>query len=138
MLIGKINIQISKRENNLFPNAYFNFLQVCNGARCGSIDLWSAELIPKNQYRVTEMEGGKEKWLCIGQVLYEPLVMNLVDEGIYLFYQGFEKDIEAKYLGKLDDFLENYVFGAKYAELIPDVEDEEWYRFLKKIGIVRG
>ena len=134
-IIGKLNEGINS-DNKLIPQFYRDFLSVCNGGRYGSIDLWSNELILDNQYMVTELDGGNENWFCIGQVLYEPLVVKLDTEDIYLFYQGYENEIEGRCFGNLDIFLDNYVFGKKYAEIIPDAEDEEWYMFLNKLNYI--
>ncbi len=134
-LIGKLNEGINS-INKSIPKSYSYFLNVCNGGRFGAIDLWSNELILDNQYRVTEMVGGNENWFCIGQVLYEPLVVKIDTEDIYLFYQGYENEIEGKCFGNLDTFLNDYVFGKKYAEIIPDAEEEEWYIFLNKLNLI--
>ena len=134
-IIAKLNKGTNK-TNKSIPKSYCDFLNVCNGGRFGAIDLWSNELVSNNQYRVTDIVGGNENWFCIGQVLYEPLVVNLDTEDIYLFYQGCENDIEAKCFGNLDSFLSDYVFGKKYAEIIPDAEEEEWYIFLNKINLI--
>ena len=135
MVIGNLNEGMNCL-GNIALNSYYEFLNVCNGARCGAIDLWSNELLFGNQYRVMELVGDVEKWLCIGQVLYEPIVMKRDTEEVYLFYQGFENEIEGKCFGKLDDFLDNYVFGRKYAKIIPNADEEEWYIFLEKIKII--
>lgn len=134
-IIGKLNEGIYS-INKSIPKVYSDFLKVCNGGRCGAIDLWSNELILNNQYRVTELVGGNENWFCIGQVLYEPLVVKLDTEDIYLFYQGCENEIEGKCFGIFDTFLNDYVFGKKYAEIIPDAEKEEWYIFLNKMNLI--
>lgn len=68
--------------------------------------------------------------------MYEPLVVKLDTEDIYLFYQGYENEIEVKCFGNLDTFLNDYVFGKKYAEIIPDAEEEEWYIFLDKLNLI--
>lgn len=133
---GKINNGIYKDGKDLPIKPYREFLDVCDGARCGIVDLWSNENIKKNQYRVMNIDGGNEKWVCIGQILYEPLVFNLQDEKIYLFYQGYENEIKEKCFGNFDDFLLNYVFGEKYKELIFDMVNDEWYMFLTDIDLV--
>lgn len=133
---GKINNGICKDDKDLSIKPYREFLDVCDGARCGIVDLWSNENIKKNQYRVMNIDGGNEKWVCIGQILYEPLVFNLEDEKIYLFYQGHENEIKGKCFGNFDDFLLNYVFGKKYKELISDTVNDEWYMFLTDIDLV--
>lgn len=135
VIFGELNDGVVCDEN-LRIKPYCDFLNVCNGASCGDIDLWSNEDIGQNQFRVTDLDGGSEKWVCIGQILYEPLVINLDSEEVYLFYQGHEKEIEGKCFGKFDDFLMEYVFGEKYAEIIPDVQDDEWYSFLRRINFV--
>ena len=47
-----------------------------------------------------------------------------------------DNEIEGKCFGNLDTFLNDYVFGKKYAEIIPDAEEEEWYIFLNKIKFI--
>lgn len=112
MIIGKLN-EGKNCEKSVSIKSYCDFLKICNGARCGSIDLWSEELLANNQYRVLELDGADEKWMCIGQVLYEPLVIDLDTEDVYLFCQGCENEIDGKCFGKLDIFLSDYVFGEK-------------------------
>ena len=51
---------------------------------------------------------------------------------LYLYFQGHEDDKEPIYLGQFDDFLANYVFGAKYAEIVPNCDEDDWYTFLKE------
>lgn len=138
IIIGKLG-DSSKNEvlnDDLNLQPYYEFLRECNGARCGSIDLWSAEILLKNQYRVTEIPGGEDNWICIGQILYEPTVINKMDGKVYRFYQGHETDMPADCFGIFDEFLMRYVFGENYAEIIPDADEEEWYQFLKKINLL--
>lgn len=138
IIIGKLGDGIRDIIANDNPNIqeYYEFLGECNGARCGSIDFWSVEMFLKNQYRISEIPGGEDNWLCIGQILYEPVVISKVDGKVYRFYQGHETDIAADCFGSFDEFLMGYVFGCKYAEIIPDADEEEWYQFLKKINLV--
>lgn len=134
ILIGDLNDGM-ENGNDIPIKSYGSFLSICNGARCGAIDLWSYNTFLKSQYKVTDIQGGKDKWVCIGQIIYEPLVASIENEDIYLFYQGFEKEIPGKYLGYFDDFLSNYVFGKKYSELFPNAEKEEWYMMLKRLNL---
>lgn len=120
-------------DNGSAIRPYYDFLRECNGARCGSIDLWSDELLSGIQFRVTDMPGGADKWLCIGQILYEPVVMNKADGMVYRFYQGAETEGPADCFGILDEFLIEYVFGTRYADIIPNADDEEWYQLIKKL-----
>lgn len=135
IMIGKINDGFDKKSKNLSNKTYCDFLDVCNGARCGIVDLWSNENIKNNQYRVTDLVGGSDKWVCIGQILYEPLVFNLDDENVYLFYQEHESEMQGRCFGEFDSFLLNYIFGRQYKELVPDVIDDEWYSFLKGLNL---
>ena len=103
--------------------------------RCGSIDIFGADIIQDYQFMVNNIPGGNDKWLYIGQILYEPVVINKIDSKVYRFFRGNEDINTADCLGLFDEFLLNYVFGDKYAEIVPDAEDDEWYRFLKKIKV---
>lgn len=138
IVIGKL----CDGARNKLPNdnsniqEYYDFLGECDGARCGSIDFWSFEMLLKNHYRVSEIPDGEDNWVCIGQILYEPIVISKIDGNVYRFYQGHETDTEADCFGSFDEFLMRYVFGDKYAEIIPDASEEEWYQFLKKIYLV--
>ena len=138
IIIGNLadGIQSKVFSDDLNIGEYYEFLRECNGARCGAIDLWSFEELLKNQYRVSEIPGGKDNWVCIGQILYEPTVINKADGNVYRFYQGHETNISADCFGNFDEFFMRYVFGDKYAKIIPDADEEEWYQFLKKIGLV--
>lgn len=66
------------------PKVYEEFLKVCNGGRFGSIDLWSSEIFLDNQYRIINIEGESNNCFCIGQVLYEPIVIKLDTEKKYI------------------------------------------------------
>ena len=114
---------------------YFEFLKETNGASFGDIDFYDYDRILKYQFRVLSIPGGEDKWFCIGQILYEPMVLNKTDSKVYRFYQGFESSISGTCFGYFDDFLKDYVFGKKYADIIPDAEDDEWYQLLKKIKL---
>lgn len=138
IVIGKLGDGITNEVANDNSNiqVYYEFLKECNGAQCGSIDFWNFEILIKNQYRVSEIPSGEDNWICIEQILYEPIVISKMDGKVYRFYQGHEIDIQADCFGSFDEFLMRYVFGNRYAEIIPDADKEEWYQFLKKINLV--
>ena len=138
IIAGKINEGNTIKADN-YDSAlqiYFDFLNECNGASFGAIDLFEIEILEKHQFVVTGIPGGKENWFCIGQILYDPLLFNKNDLKLYLFYRDNEDVDPADCLGYLDDFLMNYVFGAKYADIIPDSDNDEWYQLLKKLKLV--
>lgn len=135
ILIGKLHDgseNAGENENHNIQH-YYDFLKESNGARCGSIDFWSAELLKKNQYRVLDIPGGENEWICIGQILYEPLVLNKNDFKIYRFYQGCEDVVQGDCFGDFDYFMLNYVFGTKYLDIVPNAEDDGWFQLLKKL-----
>lgn len=137
IIIGKICDGNKNETLNCDPKVqlYYDFLKECDGASCGSIDFWNSEMVLNEQYKVTDMPGGRENWFCIGQILYEPIVLNKTDTKVYRFYQGFEDGIELDCFGDFDDFLLEYVFGDKYAKIIPEAYEDEWYRLLKKLNL---
>ncbi|MHA6534213.1 hypothetical protein [Paenibacillus sp. BAC0078] len=138
IIIGELNqgnISIKPNEDHL--KDYFDFLSEVDGARCGAIDIWSYDELAEHQFRVSDYLEEKEddKWIEIGQVLYEPLFINANSGRVLCFKQGYPLS-EGQSLGDFNYFLLNYVFGRKYAELVPDSHLEYWYQFLVKIKIV--
>lgn len=113
---------------------YFDFLRICDGARFGAIDLWSYGELPLHQTRISDFSGGPEKWIEVGQILYEPLVIEKESGFVYCFYQGHPAKT-GQTLGEFDCFMLNYVFGKKYKELIPDSHLEDWYQYLERVGL---
>ena len=138
IIAGKINEGTTIKQKNSDPalQIYYDFLRECNGASFGAIDLFEIEILEKHQFVVTGIPGGEENWFCIGQILYEPVLINKNDLKLYLFYRDNEDVDPADCLGYLDDFLMNYVFGAKYVDIIPDADNDEWYQLLKKLKLV--
>ncbi|MGM7637651.1 hypothetical protein [Bacillus sp. Hm123] len=126
------NKNINSDDNHL--KEHYDFLRICDGARCGAIDLWSYDELSLHQSRVSNFLGGTEKWVEVGQVLYEPLVIEKESGLIYCFHQGHPAKI-GQTLGSFNYFMLNYVFGKKYEELIPDSHLEDWYQYLKRIGL---
>lgn len=130
IIIGEFNDGITSiKFNSLHLTQYISFLEKTNGARCGAIDFWSFEELPDNQFRVREFPDVIDRWLEIGQVIYQPLCIDrssgslilIKDEGSLIRFQEFVN---------LDTFLLNFVFGKKYDEIVPNVEKEEWFQFL--------
>ncbi|MGG3889849.1 hypothetical protein [Metabacillus fastidiosus] len=114
---------------------YYHFLTLSDGARCGVIDLWSYNELPLHQFHASELTGGVEKWVEIGQVLYGPLVIEKNSGLIYYFHEYYSESM-GENLGNFNYFMLNYVFGQKYGELLPDSHLEDWYSFLKRIDLI--
>lgn len=131
MIYADMNMKTDEIVNNYGKSQpYFDFLKECNGARFGAVDLWSFAELSEHQFRMTAMLRGMENWLEIGQVLYDPLVIEKSTGLVYLFKQSDPEGLERSF-GEFDEFLFHYVFGRKYVEIVPDAEiDDEWYHFL--------
>lgn len=136
IVFGKLNdgfTGIHEEADSLKLGKYYDLLKVTNGARCGDIDLWSYSELERNQYVLSDMQDDKESWLAIGQILYEPLLMNRFDGNVYRLD---EDGTTMNGFGELEFFLENIVFGSGYCRVIPDSEQDDWVLFLKKKGII--
>lgn len=139
-IIGKIN------PGKVFDNQilsegnkdYYEFLAVSNGARCGSIDIFSFETMSKNEYYVDFIEDiadSQLEWSYIGQCVYEPILLNRLDGLVYQFFEGPPLE-KGECYGTFDEFITNYVFGEKYNDIVPDAKNDEWYKLLLRLQIV--
>lgn len=137
IVFGKLNDGIVGVNENvsLEWGGYHELLKITNGARCGDIDLWSYSELERNQYVLSDIQDEKESWLSIGQILYEPLIINRFDGNVYRLIMD-EDGSMMNYFGDLEFFLKKYVFGSGYCEIIPDSEEDDWFLFLKKKGII--
>lgn len=126
--MGNTNNKISYSNQNI--SNYYEFLKVCDGARFGGIDLWSKEELESNQYRTIGLDSNGEKWMEIGQILYEPLVIN-IDDGSMMCYSQYNANDIIYEFENFEIFLEKYVFGEMYNSIIPDYQDDEWHIFLQ-------
>jgi hypothetical protein len=111
---------------------WLTFFELANGGRFGEIDLWGFEELNNNQYYCEDLPGGENEWLIIGQVLYEPLAISKTSGLVVLFVRCAEPQT----LGTTAQFMNDYVFGPRYAELIPDVETSKWWQLLCSEGLV--
>jgi len=115
---------------------YSEFLKITNGARFGSIDLWNYDDLKRNQFVLHDRQNSKESLISIGQILYEPLILDINDQSVYTFKQDDDPDIAMTFIGDFDSFLSNYVFGEWYGKIIPDYDSDQWILFLKKVKII--
>lgn len=132
ILFGDLADGESSIPDNLNFPIYCEFLKACNGARCGDIDLWSINDLLQNQFYIVGMDGGKDEWLCIGQVLYEPLMLNKQDGIVYLFRKDELDNTPIFCFESFSELIENYVFGEGYKDIVPNAENDEWYIFLEE------
>lgn len=96
----------------------------CDGGRFGAIDLWSTDELPANSGIHLDVSN-PENFVPVGQILYEPIAAQRSTGDLYWLPHG-DENVE---LGSASHFLSYFVFGAGYAELIPNVEDEPWWNF---------
>ena len=102
-----------------------DFLSVADGGRFGIIDLWSSAELPVNQFRVTGVVSDKERQE-IGQIAYQPIFLDHSDGVVELpRFHG-----APRLVNNFDVFLEEFVFGRRYAELFEGVADDKWNDFL--------
>lgn len=106
------------------------FLAEADGGRFGSIDIWPAADLAQNQFYTSEVQGGSEGWLVIGQVLYEPLMLSRETGNVMVHPQTGD----ARSLGSVDHFLAHHVFGAGYADLVLGGEQDGWWEILRRTG----
>ena len=132
----KPGIKIDEEEAIEKIGAYSEFLEVTDGARFGGIDFWNYDVLTRNQFMLHERQNSKDSLLSIGQILYEPLVLDIADQSVYTFKQDDDSAIPMTFIGGFDDFLSQYVFGEKYQEIIPDYDSDEWILFLKKLKVI--
>lgn len=106
------------------------FLDLSDGGRFGAVDLWSTDELEENQFRAQAKPGGADSWLEIGQIVYEPIFLRRSDSTVHLpqFRGG-----AAHTTMNFDTFLEDYVFGNKYAQLYDGAGEERWHTFLSSV-----
>ncbi len=111
---------------------YFDFLRESDGARFGIVDFFSLKLLPQRQLEIDEVV--KVDWYCIGQILYEPLLVHN-ETGLVAKY-----GVDARHLTEMkmdfDEFLYETILGSRYAELCPRPEDDHWFQSMQSLGLL--
>jgi hypothetical protein len=104
-------------------------LSAANGARLGSVDLWSSDEIAGKQYVLegTALQPGE--WVVFGQLLYEPLCVNA--EGDVILVPAGQAPEE---LGSLSSTVGSLLSSAYY-RLVEDGEKDEWFELLREVGL---
>jgi hypothetical protein len=112
---------------------YYGFLRGCDGPRCGDIDIWTYSDLENQQFRIAHLEN-EGKLLCIGQLLYDPLTVEQSTGLVRLFAQE-PGDEAGESLGRVEYFFRHCVFGEGYGKLVPDPDEDSWYRLLIELGL---
>jgi hypothetical protein len=100
------------------------------------IDLWSYDELSGNQFRVAHLGDEASKWLCVGQLLYDPLAINKETAKIHQFRQDPPPDTEGRDLGTAMEFVDRDVFGPGYPRLVPDPGADRWCILLRHLGLL--
>ena len=137
VLFGFVRNGLDKFDESYFGQSYSDFLHVCDGLWLGQVVLYGVNGLKTNQHLTSDIDIKTGDWLCIGNVDYGYLMMELSTEYIYLFHEGYfykgaGYDDSYYLLGDLDYFLTNYVFGELYTTICSSAENDEWYAFLKE------
>lgn len=124
IMFGKIN-----EGNSLISErgVYYDFLRNADGLRAGAIDLWGYKDLVRNQYMVQD----KEKWICIGQIDYIPLMLKKESNEVYIYNEMLEEANQWTLISYFYEFIMNYVFGDQYCTIVPNCIDDQWYEFIK-------
>ena len=109
-------------------------LRVVNGMRCDGVGVTGS-----NDLRYTDysdlLEGGSEKWLCIGDFEYVPVFMERSDGTIWHSMDAGSEDFAdvpmAQIAPDIWSFVGWYAMGPGHLEIFPD-EDGIWVQFLKE------
>jgi len=113
---------------------YHEFLGICDGARFLDVDFFGFRDVQRSRLLTPDINGGEALWLYVGQILYEPLLINRQDLKLYFFSrseQGYS-EFPIKCFGGLDEFLLCYIFGEQYRDISINIENDEWYDFLQQ------
>ncbi|MFN8856037.1 MAG: hypothetical protein ACK50P_10750 [Planctomycetaceae bacterium] len=126
IVAGKLREGCAKASSGL-PE-WDQFLTISNGGNCGVFDLWSNEDLPRNQFYSSLMPGTQSDWLVIGQLMYEPIAVNRKTQQVVCF----PDNAVSHDLGPISHFVADFLFGRRYAEVVPNVEHDPWWHLLTK------
>lgn len=121
--------------SNQKTRQYVEFVQEVSGLSLGSIVLFDYQEIKNHQSLLGFLSDWEINWLCVGKIMSEPIGINKQDGKVYWFSEIPYSD-EGLCLGTLNEFLEEYVFGRKYSEIIPWIDEDDWYQFMVEHDLI--
>lgn len=121
-------------DRNSVLAEYIEFLKECDGASFGEIDIFSLSELSRNQFYVETLKGGKEDWLFIGLILYEPIVINKTSGNVYRLYRDVITSTPEESFGSFNNFLVEFALGQKYLDIVPVDHEDEWMSFLRRLN----
>ncbi len=113
---------------------YRDFIRSTDGARMGVVDFYFLSDLPKHQTAAAVLPGGTQRWLCVGHVLYDPLLLELASGLVYLM----DSDVgptSLRVVGTFDDFLLS-LFDRRYPQTT-GVDPDRWYTLLQRLGFAQ-
>ncbi|RNB51437.1 hypothetical protein EDM57_22405 [Brevibacillus gelatini] len=114
---------------------YVDFIKDVSGFSLGSIVLFDFPRIHEFQNLLDFLPDWEKNWLCIGKIMSEPMGINKNDGSVNWFSE-IPYDDEGMNLGTFNNFMKEYVFGEKYSEIVPWVDEDEWYQFMIKNKLI--
>lgn len=127
-LIG--NIEEGLNDPSSGVQFWNDFLEVCDGARFGSVDIFSNKNLGTNQFRLVDIPKKYGDCLIVGQVLYQPVFLTKETLDLAIL----EDDGEQKLLGSADQAILDYFLGKRYITLAPSLELDEWWEFIERVS----
>ncbi len=128
---GDVKASNSRAECEI--GAWRDVLRVMDGGRFGMIDLWSSNELPS--YQSTPLPvGGPTDHFIIGQITYEPLVIERDTGEVLWLAHAFSQYASSPVirLGQPVEFVMHSVFGPGYGKL--DDAPDDWLAFLRDQG----
>lgn len=104
------------------------FLNLSDGARFGSVDLFAERNLDANQFRLNELGAKASHHLIVGQVLYQPLLLDTELNELSLL----DDSANIIRLGPTDEVITTFFLGRRYVELSPVFAEDEWWDFIQQ------
>ena len=116
------------------PDDYREFVGLTDGAVCGCVTFLPSSELEKYQFMVSTIVDEPGVWFCFGSVLNDPLFLESNTVSVLL---GGQDDGSRFRYGSFAGFLDDWVFGVKYENIVPGrTRRDEWQQYLVSIGIL--
>lgn len=115
------------------PASVAELLAVTDGPRVGVIVLFDGTLLPEMTFHLDRFGADAGHWFCFGHINESALFLNRDTGAVWWFPGGHEEWYESDFVQlahTLDEFVVDYLFGARYAE-VTSTDGDRWYSFLR-------
>lgn len=125
------------------PSEYLELLGIVNGGIFGRVVIFDAKTVAKMQFYADETEGapvhlGRDNWFCLGKVNDDPVFVNRADGSVWGFPDRgviwWQSDVFECWAESVGDFILNSALGGGYRHVTGALEDDQWWRLLRRIG----